>query len=96
MNKDKVLKGVKIALKVVSNLGITLLCSAFAGGIASSTNAGSIKKSCMAFGGAIIGSMVADQAEKYIDAEVDNIVAQASEVMKVFNDATKDTSEEPD
>ena len=90
MNKEKVINGVKLALNTIAGLGISFLCSALAGNVAGTSNSGAIKKACMAIGGAVIGGMVANQAEKYINGEVDNFVVKFQEVMAVINDASVD------
>lgn len=94
MNKEKVISGIKLALNTITGLGISLLCSSFAGNIAGTSKSGGIKKACMAIGGAVIGGMVANQAEKYINGEVDNFVTKFDEIMKVINDASTDNGEE--
>ena len=89
----KVLNGIKFVLKGIAGIGITLLCSGLAGNIAGTTNSGAIKKACMAIGGAVIGAMVAQQAETYIDGEVDkgvemvnNIVTATEKLSTVINE----------
>ena len=89
MNKEKIIKGVKLGLNIIAGLGIELLCSALAGNLSGSSKAGSVKKACMAIGGMVIGGMVAAEAETYIDKEVDNVVAKYEEVMTVINEASE-------
>ena len=93
MNKEKIVKGVKLGLNIIAGFGIELLCSAFAGSLAGSSKAGSIKKTCMAIGGFVVGGMISQQAEKYIEAEVDNFVNKLDEVVTVINDASDGTKE---
>jgi uncharacterized membrane protein YeaQ/YmgE (transglycosylase-associated protein family) len=93
MNKTKIVEGVKIALGTIAGIGITFLCSAFAGNIAGSSNAGALKKTCMAIGGAIVGRMLASQVEKYINDEVDNAVKNVDEIVSVAKTAQANTAE---
>ena len=93
MNKEKIVKGAKLALSTIAGLGISILCSAFAGNVASVSKVGGIQKACMAIGGVVIGGMITQQAEKYIEAEVDNFVNKLDEVVTVINDASDGTKE---
>lgn len=93
MTRDKVLDITKMALTTVAAIGITMLSSAFAGTVAGSTNTGTIRKACMALGGAVIGGMVAAQAEKYIASEVDHAVKQYDDVIEAFKKAKTQTTE---
>lgn len=92
MKREKVIEGVKIALNVVVGFGITLLCGAFAGNLTNSSNVGSIKKACMAIGGTVIGGMLSQQAEKYVNNGVDETVKKIDEIVAAVNAAT--TTEE--
>ena len=94
MDKEKIVKGVKLALNTIAGLGISILCSALAGNIAGTSKVGGIQKACMAIGGAVIGGMVAQQAEKYINCEVDNIIEKYHEVMTVIDDASANNGEQ--
>ena len=87
MTRDKILGGFKIGLTAVAGLGITILCSAFAGSIAGQSNAGTIKKACMAIGGAVVGGILSNQAEKYINSEVDSAVQQYDELADAIKKA---------
>lgn len=93
MTRDKVLELTKVALTTVAAIGITILSSALAGNIAGSSKSGTIKKACMALGGAVIGGMVAAQAEKYIASEVDHAVKQYDDVVEAFKKAKTQTTE---
>ena len=81
MNRDKVVKVVKVVLTTVTALGVECLCSAVAGNVASTSNAGRMRKTLMAIGGIVIGGMVASQSEKYISEYVDNTVKQVDDVI---------------
>ena len=93
MNKEKIVKGAKLGLNIIAGFGIELLCSAFAGSLAGSSKAGSIKKTCMAIGGFVVGGMISKQAEKYIDKEVDNLVLKLDEIKTVIDDASEGAKE---
>lgn len=88
MNREKLIKGIKLGLTIIADIGISALCSALAGNIASTSRVGSIQKACMAVGGIVIGGMVSQQAEKYIDAQVDNLVTKYDEVKAVIDEAS--------
>lgn len=94
MNREKVVKGIKLGLNIIAGLGIELLCSALAGNLAGTSKSGGIKKTCMAIGGMVIGGMVSAQAEKYIDTEVDNLVAKFDEIKTFVDDASAEKKEE--
>lgn len=94
MKKEKVVEVVKVVLVTVAGLGVECLCSAFAGSVASSSNAGRLRKSLMALGGIVIGGMVASQTEKYIGTYVDNTVQQVDELVNMAKNASTTASEE--
>jgi hypothetical protein len=87
MTREKILEGVKTALGMVAGIGITVLCGAFAGNVATASNAGTWKKVGMAIGGLVIGGMVSNQAEKFINAEVDTTVQQYDTVVEAIKKA---------
>lgn len=72
MNK-KVVKGIKIGLGIIADIGIELLC-VNAGRFFTRNEKNPIMKTCAMFGSAAIGGMVVDEANKYISSEVDNVV----------------------
>lgn len=92
MNREQIIKGVKTALSAVAGIGITLLCSAAAGNVAGTSNSGAIRKALMALGGAVIGGMVAGQAEKYLSAGVDDIMTNVEEAVSAVKNATTTTT----
>lgn len=93
MTKEQGVKLVKAGANLIVGLGITMLCSAFAGNLAGSTGAGFLKKTCMAIGGAVIGGMVVNQAEKYIEGEVDSAVEKVDKLVEMAKNAAP-TAEE--
>lgn len=88
MNKETIIKGVKTTLGVVAGFGITLLCSAMAGTVSGSSNSGKIQKALMALGGAVVGGMVAKQANAYLNTEIDKIVTEVDEVVTAVKTAS--------
>lgn len=94
MMDKKVVDGIKFVLSNVAGLGITLLCSAFAGNIVASTAGGAVKKACMALGGAVIGGMVAKQAENYISETLDEGIEIANSLMTLANTVSDTTGGE--
>lgn len=71
---------IKQAVGAVVGIGVTVLCSAFAGGVADSSNNNKLSKMLIKLGGVAIGGMVANEANKYVSSEIDD-------VMKTVNDA---------
>ena len=92
MNKEKLIKGVKTTLSAVAGIGITMLCSAAAGNVAGASNSGAFRKALMALGGAVIGGMVAGQAEKYLSAGIDDIMTNVEEAVSAVKNATTTTT----
>ena len=86
---NNIVEGIKLAIGTVAGIGISMLCSAFAGNIASTTGGNGVKKICMAIGGAVLGSMLGSQAEQYIDSQVDGVVRMVSEVRGIVQAAQK-------
>ena len=85
MDRDQILVGAKLALNIIGGIGVSFLCSALAGNVASACNAGPVKKTFIAIGGALIGGMAAQQAEKCINEQVDAVV-DSFDKMKTFVD----------
>lgn len=89
MSEKKIVEGIKLAVGTVAGIGVSMLCSAFAGGIAANAGGNGVKKICMAIGGAVLGSMLGSQAEAYIDDQVDGIARMIGEVRSVIQAAQK-------
>lgn len=94
-NRDNVISAVKLITTSIVGMGITVLCGAFAGNVASSAKAGFIKKTLMAIGGTVIGSMVANQAETYVNDSIDHVVKQIDDISGfVKNNLTEEAAPE--
>lgn len=78
--KQETIDIIKQAVGAVVGIGVTVLCSAFAGGVADSSNGNKLSKILIKLGGVAIGGMVANEANKYVSNEIDD-------VMKTVNDA---------
>lgn len=78
--KQETIDIIKQAVGAVVGIGVTVLCSAFAGGVADSLNGNKLSKILIKLGGVAIGGMVANEANKYVSNEIDD-------VMKTVNDA---------
>lgn len=81
MEKSTIIECVKMAVGTVAGIGISMITSAFAGHISGTAgNNNPVKKVCMAFGGAVLGSMIGSYAEDYICDEIDNIVGTVGQI----------------
>lgn len=78
--KQETIDIIKQAVGAVVGIGVTVLCSAFAGSVADSSNGNKLSKMLIKLGGVAIGGMVANEANKYVSNEIDD-------VMKTVNDA---------
>lgn len=89
MSENKIVEGIKLAVGTVAGIGISMLVSAFAGNIASNAGGNGVKKICMAIGGAVLGSMLGSQAERYIDDQVDGIARFVTDARSIVQAAQK-------
>lgn len=97
MNKEAWIKGVKFVLSALAGVGITALCGAVAGNVTQNNNMKTIEKACVGLAGLVIGGMISEQADGYIDRTVDQTVETATNlgsVAKVIFSGSDDEKEE--
>ena len=82
---------IKQVVGSVVGIGVTVLCSVFAGNVADSSNGNKLSKALIKLGGAAIGGMVANEANKYISNEIDDVVETVESVKKLTENIRKET-----
>lgn len=84
-NNTNTIDIIKQAIGAVVGIGVTVLCSAFAGGVADSSTNNRFQKMLIKLGGVVIGGMVANEASKYISNEIDEVVETVNTAKELAN-----------
>lgn len=76
---------IKQAVGAVVGIGVTVLCSAFAGNVSDSSTNNRLQKMLIKLGGVIIGGMVANEANKYVSNEIDEVIETVNTAKELAN-----------
>ena len=95
-NNTNTIEIVKQAIGAVVGIGVTVLCSAFAGGVANSSTNNRFQRMLIKLGGIAIGGMVANEASKYISNEIDEVVKTVNTAKELANDIRREAEKDGD
>lgn len=91
MKTENILTGIKLALGTIAGIGISAICTTFAGGLTGKMKP--LEKICVGFASAVVGGMVGEKAAEYIDNQVDSIAGIATAVKGVVDQAKTNNQE---
>ena len=95
-NNTNTIDIIKQAIGAVVGIGVTVLCSAFAGGVANSSANNRLERMLIKLGGIAIGGMVANEASKYISNEIDEVVKTVNTAKELANDIRREAEKDGD
>lgn len=84
----------KTGLGLITSIGATALCGAFASKIVGESNMKNTEKFCAGIAGAVIGGMLGDKASEYVDTTIDQIVKTVRTVRDIFQQIKKEDKAE--
>lgn len=95
-NNTNTIDIIKQAIGAVVGIGVTVLCSAFAGGVVDSSTNNRLQRMLIKLGGVVIGGMVANEASKYVSNEIDKVVETVNTVKELANDIRREAEKDGD
>ena len=95
-NNTNTIDIIKQAIGAVVGIGVTVLCSAFAGGVADPSTNNRLQRMLIKLGGVVIGGMVANEASKYVSNEIDKVVETVNTVKELANDIRREAEKDGD
>ena len=95
-NNTNTIDIIKQAIGAVVGIGVTVLCSAFAGGVADSSANNRLQRMLIKLGGIAIGGMVANEAAKYVSNEIDGVVETVNTAKELANDIKREAEKDSD
>ena len=95
-NNTNTIDIIKQAIGAVVGIGVTVLCSAFAGGVANSSTNNRFQKMLIKLGGVVIGGMAANEAAKYVSHEIDEVVETVNTAKELANDIRREAEKDGD
>ena len=95
-NNTNTIDIIKQAIGAVVGIGVTVLCSAFAGGIADSSTNNRFQRMLIKLGGVVIGGMAANEAAKYVSHEIDEVVETVNTAKELANDIRREAEKDGD
>ena len=95
-NNTNTIDIIKQAIGTVVGIGVTVLCSAFAGGIADSSANNRLQRMLIKLGGVVIGGMVANEASKYVSNEIDGVIETVNTAKELANNIRQEAEKDGD
>lgn len=95
-NNTNTIDIIKQAIGAVVGIGVTVLCSAFAGGVANSSTNNRFQRMLIKLGGVVIGGMAANEAAKYVSHEIDEVVETVNTAKELANDIRREAEKDGD
>ena len=95
-NNTNTIDIIKQAIGAVVGIGVTVLCSEFAGGVVDSSTNNRLQRMLIKLGGVVIGGMVANEASKYVSNEIDKVVETVNTVKELANDIRREAEKDGD
>lgn len=87
-------KFIKIGFKTIASTGAYTLVGMIASDVVKRENVGPIKKACAFVGAYVIGMMVEDAVDKYVENRVDDVEKSITEFKNAINKMNENNSEE--
>lgn len=87
-------KLIKIGFKTIASTGAYTLVGMIASDVVKRKNVGPIKKACAFVGAYVIGMMVEDAVDKYVENRVDDVEKSITEFKNAINKMNENNSEE--
>ena len=95
-NNTNTIDIIKQAIGAVVGIGVTVLCSAFAGGVADSSTNNRLQRMLIKLGGIAIGGMVANEAAKYVSNEIDGVVETVNTAKELADNIRREAEKDGD
>jgi len=92
--KEAALTILKATLSIVTSLGMTALCGAFASNIAETNGMKNTERACVGIAGAVMGGMLGDRATTYIEDTIDSVVRTYETVKEAWQTIKKEDKAE--
>lgn len=89
-------KLIKVGFKTIASAGAYTLVGMIASDVVKRENVGLIKKACAFVGAYVIGMMVEDAVDKYVENRVDDVEKSITEFKNAINKMNENSSEEED
>ena len=87
-------KLIKVGLKTIASTGASVFVGMIASDVVKRENVSLIKKVCALAGASVIGMMVGDAVEKYVENRVDDVEKSITEIKNTIDKVNKKNSEE--
>ena len=87
-------KFIKVGFKTIASTGAYTLVGMIASDVVKRENVGPIKKACAFVGAYVIGMMVEDAVDKYVENRVDDVEKSITEFKNAVNKMNENNSEE--
>ena len=87
-------KLIKVGFKTIASTGTYTLVGMIARDVVKRENVGPIKKACAFVGAYVIGMMVEDAVDKYVENRVDDVEKSITEFKNAINKMNENNSEE--
>ena len=95
-NNTNTIDIIKQAIGAVVGIGVTVLCSAFAGGVANSSTNNRFQRMLIKLGGVVIGGMAANEAAKYVSHEIDEVVETVNTAKELADNIRREAEKDGD
>lgn len=95
-NNTNTIDIIKQAIGAVVGIGVTVLCSAFAGGVANSSTNNRLQRMLIKLGGIAIGGMVANKAAEYVSNEIDGVVETVNTAKELADNIRREAEKDGD
>ena len=95
-NNTNTIDIIKQAIGAVVGIGVTVLFSAFAGGVADSSANNRLQRMLIKLGGVVIGGMVANEASKYVSNEIDGVIETVNTAKELANNIRQEAEKDGD
>lgn len=87
---------IKQTIGAVVGIGVTVLCSAFAGSVADSSTSNKFQRMLIKLGGVVIGGMVANEATKYVSNEIDEVIETVNTAKELADNIRQEAKKDGD
>ena len=95
-NNTNTIDIIKQAIGAVVGIGVTVLCSTFAGGVADSSTNNRLQRMLIKLGGVVIGGMVANEASKFVSNEIDEVVETVNTAKELADNIRREAEKDGD
>lgn len=91
--KEAIAESVKLVISIATGVGVEIFCGTMASNVVQDRELRPMSKACVGLAGAVVGGVISNAADEYIDKTVDGVIRVANtvtDIVKAMHEAKEE------